>query len=86
MQRYDVELIRTETKSYAMWANSPEEAVEKAERLNDGFRAESVEDTEVLGKCEDCAKVLLSNKEYVVDSDGCRMCMDCAKACAASNK
>ena len=87
--RYKVELRRVETKTISRVAKDIRAAVSDlfAGAHAAGFGVESVtpccengETLLVIGRCENCAAVLLEVDRYGVTEDGCILCKDCGQA------
>ena len=82
--KYQVELLRQESKTVSVEAETPQEAVGKVLRDNSAFKATDVfedgsggKEWAVIGTCLVCDKAILD--DYRVDAEGELYCLSCAE-------
>lgn len=67
------------TKTISVEAETKQNAAEQALRLNPGWHAVAVDDTDVAGLCEDCGAVVMDGDVYFAgDNDLIVLCKTCA--------
>lgn len=87
VMKYSIDLSRHETRSVEVFADSPEEALRRAEDANHGFRVEGLVellDEGVTGtehtpasRCEACRRVIWVGQQCVHSEDA-DLCMECS--------
>jgi hypothetical protein len=77
MKQFDIELARHETREWLIHCEDRQDAIDRAERKNPGFKATIVNDEEIIGRCNGCGNACFDGDGATLRHDGwfCKTCI-----------